>query len=162
MTQQQREAAAWFTAGARPERPLPRSATRTTRDSARFVTAQAHDRAAQHPDSRPNPAALASLAGVSNPRPGLRRWVLSTLGLRAGRETYAELYDDGTVVLAANLTFRTSRDHFRDDDHLPAGLFVHQGHPRRLLPPARAASSGPRTVCWPVGSSGSSRSTREA
>lgn len=52
--------------------------------------------------------------------------MLSTLGLRAGRETYAELHDDGTVVLAANLTFRTSRDHFRDDDHLPAGLFVHQ------------------------------------
>ncbi|MFG3007408.1 AlbA family DNA-binding domain-containing protein [Streptomyces calvus] len=126
MTQQQREASAWFIAAAQPERPLPRSATRTTRDSARFVTAQAHDRAAQQPDSRLNPAALASLAGVSNPRPGLRRWVLSTLGLRAGRETYAELHDDGTVVLAANLTFRTSRDHFRDDDHLPAGLFVHQ------------------------------------
>lgn len=126
VTQQQREASAWFIAVARPERPLPRSATRTTRDSARFVTAQAHDRATQQPDSRLNPAALASLTIVSNPRPGLRRWVLSTLGLRAGRETYAELHDDGTVVLAANLTFRTARDHFRDDDHLPAGLFVHQ------------------------------------
>ncbi|WP_440581267.1 AlbA family DNA-binding domain-containing protein [Streptomyces sp. PT19] len=126
VTQQQREASAWFIAVARPERPLPRSATRTTRDSARFVTAQAHDRAAQQPDSRLNPAALASLSIVSNPRPGLRRWVLSTLGLRAGREAYAELHDDGTVVLAANLTFRTSRDHFRDDDHLPAGFFVHQ------------------------------------
>lgn len=29
-------------------------------------------------------------------------------------------------MLAANLTFRTSRDHFRGDDHLPAGFFVHQ------------------------------------
>ncbi|XKK60590.1 hypothetical protein HFP71_33165 [Streptomyces sp. ARC32] len=75
--------------------------------SARFVTSQARDRITQQPDSRLNPGPLTSLETVNNPHPGLLRWVLSALGLGAGRETYAELHDDGTVVLAANLTWRT-------------------------------------------------------
>lgn len=34
--------------------------------------------------------------------------------------------------------------------------------PVQPLPARQGASSGPRTFCWPIGSSGSSRSTREA
>jgi hypothetical protein len=125
VTLQQREASVWFIAVARPERPLPRAAARMTHQSARFVVAQARDRIAQRPDSRLTPGPLTSLEIVSNPRPGLRRWVLNTLSLGSGRETYAELHDDGTVVLATNLTWRPSRDRIRADD-LPFGLLVHQ------------------------------------
>ncbi|MGW1365003.1 hypothetical protein ACWCQP_47385 [Streptomyces chartreusis] len=89
------------------------------------MVAQARTHIAQQPDNRLTSGPLTSLESISNPRPGLRRWVLNTLSLRAGRETYAELHDDGTIVLAANLTWRQSRDHFRADD-LPFGLLVHQ------------------------------------
>ncbi|MFD4413492.1 helix-turn-helix domain-containing protein [Streptomyces sp. NPDC058476] len=125
VTLHQREASAWFIAVARPERPLPRAAARMTHQSAGFVVAQARDRVAQESDVHLIPGALTSLEIVSNPRPGLRRWVLNTLSLRAGREAYAELHDDGTVVLAANLTWSSSRDLLRPDD-LPFGLLVHQ------------------------------------
>ncbi|MEW2570160.1 ATP-binding protein [Streptomyces sp. NPDC047070] len=125
VTLQQREASAWFIAAARPEHPLPRAAARITHPGARLVVTEARDRIAQQPGSGHNPGPLESLGIVSDPRPGLRRWVFSTLQLGAGRETYAELHHDGTLVLAANLTFRTSRDRLRADD-LPYGLLVHQ------------------------------------
>ncbi|MET8816453.1 ATP-binding protein [Streptomyces sp. NPDC004549] len=125
VTLQQREASAWFIAVARPERPLPRAAARTTHPGAGLVVAQARDRIAHQPGSRLNPGPLTSLETVTNPRPGLRRWVLHTLSLGSGREVYAELHDDGTVVLAANLTWRSSRDRFYADD-LPYGLLVYQ------------------------------------
>ncbi|MFF0386941.1 helix-turn-helix domain-containing protein [Streptomyces sp. NPDC004286] len=125
VTLQQREASAWFIAAARPERPLPRAAARMTRQSARAVVLGACEHIAQQPGSRLAPGPLMSLGAVSNPRPGLRRWVLSTLAIGLGRESYAELHDDGTVVLAANLTWAPSRDIFRPGD-LPGGLLVHQ------------------------------------
>ncbi|MFJ6504856.1 hypothetical protein [Streptomyces sp. NPDC091879] len=38
---------------------------------------------------------------TSNPRPWLRRWVLSTLLLQGARGVYADLHHHGTVLLAA-------------------------------------------------------------
>lgn len=49
------------------------------------------------------PAGLEIVTG--NPRPGLRRWVLNTLVLRGGREIYAELHHERTVLLAADLSW---------------------------------------------------------
>ncbi|MGY4920444.1 hypothetical protein ACWD9K_35625 [Streptomyces sp. 900116325] len=47
---------------------------------------------------------------TSNPRPGLRRWVLSTLTSGGGREIYAELHHDGSVVPAADLSWKAMRE----------------------------------------------------
>lgn len=40
-----------------------------------------------------------------NPRPGLRRWVCNNLQSPMNREIITELHYDGTVVMAANLSF---------------------------------------------------------
>ncbi|MFD7232152.1 hypothetical protein [Streptomyces sp. NPDC059881] len=55
---------------------------------------------------------------LSHPRPGLRRWVFSTLPLRMGREIYTELHHDGCTVLAVNLSWKALR---ADDAADPAG-----------------------------------------
>ncbi|RMB83724.1 helix-turn-helix domain-containing protein [Streptomyces shenzhenensis] len=125
VTARQAEVSAWFIAVARPERPLPRAAARMTRQNASFVVAEARDRIAQQPDSRMAPGPLTGLEIVSTPRPGLRRWVLNTLSLGGGREIYAELHHDGTVVLAANLSWQAMKNSFHADD-VPFGLLVHQ------------------------------------
>jgi hypothetical protein len=104
---QQEEPAAYFFALARPERPLPRTAPRLTREETTAV-AQAARRRGGDP-MRPGP--LASLEVVTgNPRPGLRRWVLSTLLLSGAREVHAELHHDGTVLLAANVSWNAARN----------------------------------------------------
>ncbi|MFD4953456.1 helix-turn-helix domain-containing protein [Streptomyces sp. NPDC058451] len=129
VTAQQQESAAWFFAIARPERPLPRTAPRLTRPGASIVVEGARARADQLPGSRTAPGPLAGLQIVTNnPRPGLRRWVLSTMPLAAGREIYAELHHDGTVVLAANLSWQSLRNSLRGDEPVPFGLLVHQDY----------------------------------
>lgn len=105
---QQTEPSAWFLAVARPERPLPRTAPRLTRDEARLLlhTTRTRTQSAHRPAVGP----LTGLQIVSdNPRPGLRRWVLQTLTLGGGREIYAELHHDGTTVLAANVSWNALR-----------------------------------------------------
>ncbi|MBG7696624.1 hypothetical protein HCJ76_00540 [Streptomyces sp. MC1] len=73
---------------------------------------------------RPGP--LTSLEIVTgNPRPGLRRWVLSTLLLPGAREVHAELHHDGTVLLAANVSRRAAR-HLPADDIAEEGVAVSQ------------------------------------
>lgn len=99
--------AAYFLALARPERPLPRTAPRLTREEATAVAQAA--RRQGHDPMRPGP--LTSLEIVTgNPRPGLRRWVLSTLLLPGAREVHAELHHDGTVLLAANVSWHAVRN----------------------------------------------------
>lgn len=127
VTLQQKEPSAWFIAVARPERPLPRAAARMTREKAGFVAAQARGRTARQPDSRMIPGPLAGLEIVSTPRPGLRRWVLSTLSLGIGREIHAELHHDGTVVLAANLSRHALRRQDADEAATP-GVLVRQDY----------------------------------
>ncbi|MBY8864520.1 hypothetical protein [Streptomyces sennicomposti] len=56
-----------------------------------------------------------------NPRPGLRRWVLSTLTRNLGRQIHTELHHDGTAVLVANLTWMTVRG---DLDADPAAIGI--------------------------------------
>ena len=60
---------------------------------------------------------------LSNPRPGLRRWVFSTLPLHMGREIYTELHHDGSTVLAVNLSWKALR---ADDmaDPAASGILV--------------------------------------
>ncbi|WP_318205872.1 hypothetical protein [Streptomyces sp. SCL15-4] len=109
---QHSEPAAYFFALARPERPLPRTAPRLTREETTAV-AQAARRRGRDP-MRPGP--LASLEVVTgNPRPGLRRWVLSTLLLQGAREVHAELHHDGTVLLAASVSWNAVRNLAADD-----------------------------------------------
>ncbi|MFC6060895.1 hypothetical protein [Streptomyces pratens] len=47
---------------------------------------------------------------LPNLRPGLCRWVFSTLPLRMGREIYIELHHDGSTVLAVNVSWKALRD----------------------------------------------------
>ncbi|MEV5084731.1 hypothetical protein AB0K74_40200 [Streptomyces sp. NPDC056159] len=55
-----------------------------------------------------------------NPRPGLRRWVCNNLESPINREVITELHYDGTVVMAANLSFiRESEEPPGQDDALP-------------------------------------------
>jgi hypothetical protein len=74
-----------------------------------------------------NQQAVGPLTGLeivfANPRPGLRRWVFSTLPLRTGREIYTELHHDGSTVLAVNLSWKALR---ADDtaDRAVHGLLV--------------------------------------
>ncbi|WP_051816381.1 hypothetical protein [Streptomyces sp. NRRL WC-3744] len=89
------------------ERPLPRTAPRLTREETTTVVQAARRRAGD--PMRPGP--LTSLEIVTgNPRPGLRRWVLSTLLLPGAREVHAELHHDGTVLLAANVSWHAARN----------------------------------------------------
>ncbi|MEU9062452.1 ATP-binding protein [Streptomyces sp. NPDC048430] len=121
---QQAEASAWFFAVARPERPLPRTAPRLTREEASYLLHTTRTRTQTSQRSAVGP--LAGLEVVSqNPRPGLRRWVLQTLTLGMGREIYAELHHDGTTVLAANLSWRALRGQALEE--VPEGsLLLHQ------------------------------------
>ncbi|MGI5372577.1 hypothetical protein [Streptomyces iakyrus] len=71
---------------------------------------------------RPGP--LASLETVTgNPRPGLRRWVLSTLLLPGAREVHAELHHDGTVLLAASVSWHAAH-HLAAEDLPDTGVAV--------------------------------------
>ncbi|MFE9976607.1 hypothetical protein ACFYRD_39410 [Streptomyces hirsutus] len=129
VTAQQEELPAWFIAAARPERPLPRTAVRTTRQDATAVVTAARARIDQQAESRTAPGPLTGLQVVTdNPRPGLRRWVLSTLSLRGGREIYAQLHHDGTVLLAANLSWHALRNNHRADEFASLGVLVHQDY----------------------------------
>ncbi|ATW46663.1 hypothetical protein [Streptomyces peucetius] len=98
-----------------------------TREKASFVVAQARDRITQQPHSRMAPGPLAGLEIISTPRPGLRRWVLNTLSLGGGREIYAELHHDGTVVLAVNLSWHARSRQDASEVTTP-GILVHQDY----------------------------------
>lgn len=110
---EQAEPSAWFVAVARPERPLPRTAPPLAREKAPDLCATARSRSQ---GLTGNPQTVGPLAGLdfvlSNPRPGLRRWVFSTLPHRVGRGLYTELHHDGSTVLAANLSWKAARGDF--------------------------------------------------
>ncbi|OEJ22160.1 hypothetical protein AR457_40515 [Streptomyces agglomeratus] len=124
----QDEPAAWFLAVARPERPLPRTAPRPDRQDATTVLKSARARSRTLTANHLTVGPLTGLEIVtSNPRPGLRRWVLSTLTLGVGREIYAELHHDGSVVLAANVSWKAIREDFLGDAAPDGEVLVHQG-----------------------------------
>ncbi len=98
---------AWFIAVSRPQRPLPRGAYTMSRDQAREVLEAAKTRARvlHARDLVPGPLVGMGPDTRLNPRPGLRRWVCNNLQSPMNREIITELHYDGTVVMAANLSF---------------------------------------------------------
>jgi hypothetical protein len=112
---------AWFIAVSRPQRPLPRGAYRVSRDEAREVLEAAVQRAAALHAREWVPGPLVGMGPDVrlNPRPGLRRWVCNNLESSINREIITELHYDGTVVMAANLTYiRESQEPPGQDDDL--------------------------------------------
>ncbi|MEU6118259.1 ATP-binding protein [Streptomyces sp. NPDC047117] len=106
----ERKPSAWFFAVARPERPLPRTAPRPASDDAFAAVRTAQTRSQQLTG---NPTVTGVLSGLlSTPRPGLRCWVMQTLTLGVGRQLYAELHHDGSMVLAADLSGKLADDGF--------------------------------------------------
>ncbi|WP_159765064.1 AlbA family DNA-binding domain-containing protein [Streptomyces sp. HM190] len=113
---EQAKPSAWFIAVARPDRPLPRTAEPLPREAASYIstTASASSQALARNPHVVGP--LRTLESVSNPRPGLRRWVFSTLHPSLGRGVYAELHHDGSMVLAADLSWKALRGDPADPD----------------------------------------------
>ncbi|MFJ5726433.1 helix-turn-helix domain-containing protein [Streptomyces sp. NPDC093149] len=112
---------AWFIAVSRPQRPLPRGAYTMNRDEAREVLEAAVTRARvlQGGESVPGPLVGMGPDTRLNPRPGLRRWVCNNFESSINREVITELYYDGTVVVAANLSFvRASEEPPGQEDDL--------------------------------------------
>lgn len=113
---------AWFIAVARPQRPLSRSAYTMGQDEARQVLEAATKRVRV---LHPQPLVPGPLVGMGpdtrlNPRPGLRRWVCNNLQSPINREIITELHYDGTVTMAANLSFiRGSEEPPGPEDDLP-------------------------------------------
>ncbi|GAA2639294.1 hypothetical protein GCM10010425_49130 [Streptomyces spororaveus] len=120
----QAEPSAWLVAVARPERPLSRTAPALARESAAVLCETARTRSRRLAG---NPLAAGPLTGLEivRPRPGLRRWVFSTLPLLMGqgRGIYAELHHDGSTVLAVNLSWNAMRGSGRADESAP-GILV--------------------------------------
>ncbi|MFE4492471.1 hypothetical protein ACFRKD_08425 [Streptomyces niveus] len=105
---EQAEPSAWLVAVARPERLLPRSAPSLAREKAPDLFASARSQRLARNSSVVGPLTGLDIA-LSNPRPGLRSWVFSTLLLRMGREIYTELHHNGSTVLAANVSWKALR-----------------------------------------------------
>ncbi|WP_161194978.1 ATP-binding protein [Streptomyces sp. SID8367] len=104
---EQEEPSAWFIAVTRPQRPLPHTTPPLTREAASMLCGNARAISERLTRDRYTISPLHTLESVlSTPRPGLRRWVFSTLSPRMGREIHSELHHDGSTVLAANLTWR--------------------------------------------------------
>ncbi|MFC9818145.1 helix-turn-helix domain-containing protein [Streptomyces virginiae] len=125
----QTEPAAWFVAVARPERPLSRTAPHLAREAAAILCDTARTRSNGLAGT---PLAAGPLTGLEivrpTPRPGLRRWVFSTLPLPLplpmgrGRGIYAELHHDGSTVLAVDLSCNAMRGSGEEDASVPAIL----------------------------------------
>ncbi|MEU0952523.1 ATP-binding protein [Streptomyces niveus] len=112
---------AWFVAVSRPQRSLPRGAYTMSRDEAREVLEAATTRAHVLHAGELVPGPLVGMGNTrDNPRPGLRRWVCNNLESPINREVITELHHDGTVVMAANVSFiRESEEPPGQDDALP-------------------------------------------
>ncbi len=92
-----------------------------SRDEAREVLDAAMTRARALPAREMVPGPLIGMGPDTrvNPRPGLRRWVCSNLESPINREVITELHYDGTVVMAANLSYiRESEEPPGQDDDL--------------------------------------------
>ncbi|MFJ9891605.1 helix-turn-helix domain-containing protein [Streptomyces sp. NPDC091287] len=97
---------AWLVAVARPTRLYPHGASPLNRDEARYLLGVAEERGRKLPTRRiPGPMTGMGYA-LLNPRPGLRRWVASTMEIDDNRNSMIELHHDGTVTLATNVSWR--------------------------------------------------------
>ncbi|GHA71903.1 hypothetical protein GCM10010372_83540 [Streptomyces tauricus] len=120
---EQDEPSAWFIVVTRPQRPLPRSAPPLTGEAASYICRTAMEHSRRLTRSQHTVSPLQSLNQmVPHPRPGLRRWVFTTLSPPTGREIHTELHHDGSTVLAVNLSFRALRS--RDAEPQAVGSLV--------------------------------------
>ncbi|WP_369032766.1 AlbA family DNA-binding domain-containing protein [Streptomyces adonidis] len=120
---EQTEPSAWFIAVTRPQRPLPRTAPPLTREGAGHICRTAMDHSQRLTRDRHADSPLQMLnVMLRDPRPGLRRWVFTTLSPRTGREIHTELHHDGSTVLAVNLSWRALRR--QDAEPQATGLLV--------------------------------------
>ncbi|MEV6314290.1 ATP-binding protein [Streptomyces sp. NPDC051776] len=103
---------AWLVIAARPQRPLPRTVPAPTHDDAvRVLRGALNLSITLRGSSTVSPEVLRALeSSADNPRTGLRRWVvsnaLSVADRRSARPVMVELHHDGTLVLAANLSWK--------------------------------------------------------
>ncbi|MEU3603669.1 ATP-binding protein [Streptomyces sp. NPDC006798] len=123
---------AWLVAVARPTRPLPRGVPPLDREEAQFLLRLAEERGRSLAPRRiPGPMKGMGDA-LTNPRPGLRRWVSSTLEDDYNRNSMIELHHDGTVTMVSNVSWRprseedrlNAREKGRIDSALPVSLRV--------------------------------------
>ncbi|MFF2236516.1 AlbA family DNA-binding domain-containing protein [Streptomyces anulatus] len=97
---------AWLVAVARPTRPYPHGAPPLNQDEARYLLHVAEERGRKLPTRR-TPGPMTGMGDtLINPRPGLRRWVASTMEIDYNRNSMIELHHDGTVALATNVSWR--------------------------------------------------------
>ncbi|MEV0936376.1 ATP-binding protein [Streptomyces phaeochromogenes] len=120
---EQAEPSAWFIAVTRPQQPLPRTAAPLAREGAVALcdTASAYSQRLTRDHYTASPLQALSIV-LHDPRPGLRRWIFSTLSPRTGREIHTELHHNGSTVLAVNLSWRALRP--RDAEPQAPGLLV--------------------------------------
>ncbi|MEV7899478.1 AlbA family DNA-binding domain-containing protein [Streptomyces cyaneofuscatus] len=97
---------AWLIAVARPTRPLPQGVPPLDRDEARSLLSLAEKRGRTLTPRHIVGPMTGMGTALSNPRPGLRRWVSSTLELDLGRSSMIELHHDGTVTIVSNVSWR--------------------------------------------------------
>lgn len=108
---------AWLVAVARPTRPFPQGVPPLDREEARFLLSLAEKRG-RTLASRQIPGPMTGMGdALINPRPGLRRWVSSTLEIDFGRNSMIELHHDGTVTMASNVSWQPRSE----EDRLSAG-----------------------------------------
>ncbi|MFI0596719.1 helix-turn-helix domain-containing protein [Streptomyces griseus] len=104
---------AWLVAVARPTRPYPHGAPPLNRDEARYLLHVAEERGRKLPTRR-TPGPMTGMGDtLINPRPGLRRWVASTMEIDYNRNSVIELHHDGTVTLATDVSWQPSSEERR-------------------------------------------------
>ncbi|MEV1049292.1 ATP-binding protein [Streptomyces sp. NPDC049916] len=105
ITAQASKPSAWLVAVARPTRSYPHGAPPLNREEARYLLHVARERGTKLP-ARRTPGPMTGMGdALINPRPGLRRWVSSTMEIDYNRNSLVELHHDGTVTLATNVSW---------------------------------------------------------
>ncbi|MET7312788.1 ATP-binding protein [Streptomyces sp. NPDC005571] len=113
---------AWLVAVARPTRPLPHGVPPLNRDEARYLLSLAEERG-RALTTRRIPGPMTGMGdALINPRPGLRRWVSSTLEIDYNRNSMIELHHEGTVTMATNVSWRPSSEEERPSFSEEAGI----------------------------------------
>ncbi|WP_354595993.1 ATP-binding protein [Streptomyces sp. JL1001] len=105
ITAQASKPSAWLVAVGRPTRSYPHGAPPLNREEARYLLHVAEHRGSKLP-ARRTPGPMTGMGdALINPRPGLRRWVSSTMEIDYNRNSMIELHHDDTVTLATNVSW---------------------------------------------------------
>ncbi|WP_207083485.1 ATP-binding protein [Nocardioides sp. S5] len=105
----------WIVATARPTIPAQTMTPLSREDATTIAQTAAKKRPFVLPEGvRPHAVVEQMTEGVLNPRPGLRRWVMTRTAVEPSKQvkdSYVELHHDGSIVLA----LRTGGYHQRED-----------------------------------------------